>query len=297
MERAITDLAVEARDEYIEKYAEGHSGEIDGVAFCEREEEGVKISEIDVLNEEGERAVGRRRGKYVTVAFRDLAAADLASFSSLCTLCARELEKLCHGACGELKSVLVCGIGNARLAADAIGPEALAHVLVTRSLKEREPEIFEKGGFFDVCAIAPGVGADTGFAAADIVRAAVQTAKPDVVIAIDALAARSTERLCKTLQICTAGISPGSGVGNAREALTHESMGVPVISLGVPTVVDVGTLVRDATGGAEHGEKYRGFFVCPKEIDAQSVKIARLLGFTVNMAFQKNYPFGEMLCP
>lgn len=289
MQRAVTDLAVEARDEYMEKYAEAHGGEIDGVTFAEREEDGTKISELCVLDKAGERAVGRARGKYVTLAFGDVTAADFGSFSRLCSLCARELRALCHGA----KSALICGIGNARLAADSIGPAALSHVLVTRELQKRAPEIFEKGGFFDVCAIAPGVGADTGFCAADLVRVAVQEAKPEVVVAIDALAARRTERLLKTVQLCTAGISPGSGVGNARERLDEASVGVPVISMGVPTVVDVGTLVRDAAG-AEHDAKYAGLFVCPKDIDAQCAKIAKLLGFAVNLAFQKNYPIEEM---
>lgn len=291
MERAITDLAVEAREEYMERYAVAHGGEIDGVTFSEREENGIKISEIEVLNEAGEKAVGRAKGKYVTISFEDIATAGFAYFSSLCRVCARELRLLCGGA----KSALICGLGNARLASDSIGPLALSHVLVTHALREREPEIFEKGGFFDVCAIAPGVGADTGFCAADIVRPAVSAAKPDVVVAIDALAARGTERLLKTVQICTAGISPGSGVGNARTRLDEGSVGAPVISLGVPTVVDVGTLVRDATGAEARYEKYAGLFVCPKDIDAQSAKIARLLGFAVNLAFQKNYPIEEMM--
>ena len=291
MERAITDLAVEAREEYMEKYAAAHGGEIDGVTFSEREEEGIKISEIEVLSEAGAKAVGRAKGKYVTISFEDICAVGFAYFSSLCRVCARELRALCGGA----KSALICGLGNARLASDSIGPLSLSHVLVTRALRERAPEIFEKGGFFDVCAIAPGVGADTGFCAADIVRPAVLAAKPDVVVAIDALAARGTERLLKTVQICTSGISPGSGVGNARTRLDEGGVGVPVIALGVPTVVDVGTLVRDATGAEAREEKYASLFVCPKDIDAQSAKIARLLGFSVNLAFQKNYPIEEMM--
>lgn len=294
MERARTDLAAEARDEYMERYAGAHNGEIDGVAFRERSEGGVGISEIDVLNEAGERAVGRSRGRYVTLSFGDVTVQSFAEFSSLCAVCARELARLCRGLCDDARSALICGIGNARMAADSLGPAALAHVLVTRPLKEREPEVFRRSGFFDVCAIAPGVGADTGFCAADIVRAAAERAKPDIVVAIDALAARHTERLLRTVQICTAGIAPGSGVGNARSALTEQSIGVPVISLGVPTVVDAGTLVRDAAGAEAHCGKYGGLFVCPKDIDVQSAKMARLLGFAVNLAFQKNYPIEEM---
>ena len=291
MERARTDLALEARDEYMEKYAGAHGGEADGVAFCEREEAGVKISEIDVLSEAGERAVGRARGKYVTLEFGDVTLSGFDAFASLCKLCARELRALCGGA----KSALICGIGNARMAADSLGPLALSHVFVTRSLKRRKPEVFESGGFFDICAIAPSIEAETGFSASEMAHAAVNLSGADVVVAIDALAARETRRLCKTVQICTSGISPGSGVGNARARLDAESVGAPVISLGVPTVVDVATLVRDAVGGSASANGFAGHFVCPADIDAQSAKLAKLLGFAVNLAFQENYPIEEML--
>ena len=291
MERARTDLALEARNEYMEKYARVHKGEADGVTFCERSENGIKISEIEILSEEGARAVGRDMGKYVTLEFSDITSADYSSFSSLCSLCARELRALAGGA----KSALICGIGNAKMSADELGPRALGHVLVTRALKIRSPEIFEKSGFCEVSAIAAGVGADTGFCAADIIRAAVKTAKPEVVIAIDALAARESARLCKTVQICTSGISPGSGVGNARSRLDEKSVGAPVISLGVPTVVDAATLVRDASGEGAEAKSFAGLFVCPADIDVQSAKLARLLGFAVNLALHKGYPPEEMM--
>lgn len=291
MERARTDLAVEARNEYMEKYAHTHGGEPDGISFLQRDEGEFHISKLDVLNSAGEKAVGRARGKYVTIEFGDVTAADFASFSALCTLCSRELRALCKGA----ESALVCGLGNSRLSADSLGTLAISHVLVTRSLREREPEIFKSGGFAEISAIAPGVGAETGFCAADIVRAAADKAKPDVIIAIDALAARETKRLCRTVQICTAGIAPGSGVGNARTRLDAESVGSPVISIGVPTVVDVATLVRDAVGFEAEGDSYAGLFVCPSDIDAQSARLARLVGFSVNLAFQKNYPLEEMM--
>jgi spore protease len=291
MERARTDLAVEARNEYMEKYARTHGGEADGISFLQRSEGACLISELDVLNKEGEKAVGRAQGKYVTLEFGDITAADFASFSSLCTLCSHELRALCKGA----ESALVCGLGNSRLSADSLGPLALSHVLVTRSLRECEPEIFKNSGFAEVSAIAPGVGAETGFCAADIVRAAADKAKPDVVIAIDALAAREAKRLCRTVQICTVGIAPGSGVGNARTRLDYESVGAPVISIGVPTVVDVTTLVRDVAGIDKDCGSYKGLFVCPSDIDAQSARLAALIGFSVNLAFQKSYPLKEMM--
>lgn len=291
MERARTDLALEARSEYMERYAGAHGGEADGVNFRERSEHGVKISEIEISSTEGERAVGRAMGKYVTLEFSDVTVADYARFSALCAACARELRALT----GEVKSALICGIGNAHMSADELGPRALRHVLVTRSLKERTPEIFGESRFCEVSAIAAGVGADTGFCAADIIRAAVSTAKPDVVIAIDALAARESARLCRTVQICTSGISPGSGVGNARARIDEKSVGAPVISLGVPTVADVATLVRDSAGREVNAEGLAGLLVCPADIDVQSAKLARLLGFSVNIALHRGYPMEEML--
>ena len=291
MERARTDLALEARNEYMEKYASAHKGEADGVTFCEREEGGFKISEMEITSEAGKTAVGREMGKYVTVEFSDITVADYASFSSLCSLCARELRALIGGA----ESALICGIGNAKISADELGPRTLDHVLVTRALKKRAPEIFAKSGFCEVSALAAGVGADTGFCASDIISCAVKTVKPEVVIAIDALAARESSRLCKTLQICTAGISPGSGVGNTRSPLDEKSIGVPVISLGVPTVVDASTLVRDAVGKDCAGKSFAGLFVCPADIDVQSAKLARLIGFSVNMTLHKGYSIEEMM--
>ncbi len=291
MDRARTDLALESMSEYMEKYAHEHSGKPDGVTFEERYERGAKISEIEILNEAGEKTLGRAKGKYVTLEFEDITVQDFAAFSALCSLCGRELQRLCGGA----ESALICGVGNSRMAADSLGPSALGHVLVTRSLRLREPNVFLQSGFADISAIAPGVEADTGFCTAEIVRSAVETAKPDIVIAIDALAARSTARLCKTVQISTSGVSPGSGVGNARARLDKSSAGAPVISLGVPTVVDVATLVRDAAGNGAKAENYGGLFVCPADIDVQSRLLARLVGFAVNIAFHKGYTIEEML--
>ncbi len=283
MKRARTDLAVEARNEYMEQYAPAHSGEIDGVKYSERKNGEIDISEIEITSDAGARAVGRREGKYVTLGFPDITLMDFKGFERVCEACAEELISVCRALVPKPSSLLVCGIGNAKMTPDALGPNALSYVMVTRALREREPEIFAGSGLFDICAVAPGVGADTGFDAADIIRAAAEIARPDIVVAIDALAARSAERLCKTVQICSAGISPGSGVGNAVRVIDETSIGVPVVSLGVPTVIDAGTLVRDASGREENA--CEGFFVCPKEIDAQTEKLSRLLGFAVNRAF------------
>jgi spore protease len=292
MERVRTDLAAEARSEYMERYAEECRGEIDGISYSERERDGISVSEIEVLNEAGESAVGRPIGKYVTIALPDLTVADADGFYKACRVCADELKGICKDVAKDAKSLLLCGIGNEQMTPDAVGPQALKHVLVTRTLKEREPEIFGEGGFFDICAIAPGVSAQTGLDAADVLLAASKIARPDIIIVVDALAARNQNRLCRTVQISTAGISPGSGVGCAAKTIDRGTMGIPVVCVGVPTVIDARTLAYDISG-TDKGD-YSGLFVCPKDIDAQICKISRLLGFSVNLAFHKSYPFREM---
>lgn len=290
----ITDLAVEARSEYMNTYAPSHRGEIDGVTYSERSEGEFSVSTIDILNEAGERAIGKRRGRYVTIAFPDITLAGYDDFTRLCSLCADEIRSLCSHTAGEVQSVLLCGLGNERMSPDALGPSSVKNVLVTRHLKEDDREVFDRAGFFDVCAVYPDVSAHTGLEGAELVRAASQHARPDVIIAVDALAAREASRLCRTLQLCSAGISPGSGVGNAKRAIDKESMGVPVISLGVPTVINAATLVADAAGEEAKTDGLSGLFVCPKDIDELSVKLSKLIGYAINRAFHGELSFEEM---
>ena len=289
MKKFRTDLAAEARSEYMSKYSLQHDGEIDGVKYSEKTVDGLRISEIDILNKNGEKNVGKKKGKYITVEIPDITVSDFYMFSKTCHACAYEIQRVCDAIAPNAQSLLVCGIGNEKMSPDSIGPCAIRHLLVTRQLKEQESKIFEKSGFFDVCAIAPGVGADTGLDASDVVRAVCSSVNPDIIIVIDALAAQSEARLCRTVQICTAGISPGSGVGNAVKAINKETVGVPVVGLGVPTVIDTGMLEWN-----ENPYK-SGFFVCPKEIDEQSAKLSKLLAFSINLAFHKNYPLEEMM--
>lgn len=283
-----TDLAAEARSAFMQDYATSHGGEPDGVCYAERGTDGVSVSEINIINENGERLLGKARGSYITIGFGDTAAAGYEDFRAVCSVCAGEIKRVASRIAPEAKSLMVCGIGNERITPDAIGPQALRHILITRRLKEEAPHTFRGGGFFDVCAMAPGVSADTGMCAADMIRAAAKFARPDVIIAIDALAAKSRERLCRTVQISSAGISPGAGVGNASEAINAQSMGAPVIAIGVPTVIDAASL-------ADGDASARGFFVCPTDIDAQTERLSRLIGFAVNMAFHEGYPINEML--
>lgn len=290
----LTDLAAEARDEYMSRCAENGNKSSDGISFCSRTEGGFSVSTIDILNEEGENALGKRRGRYITISFSDITLMSYDDFEKLCMLCASEIRALCEHNAKNLKSVLLCGLGNERMSPDALGPASAKNVLVTRHLKEQKREVFESSGLFDICAVFPDVSAHTGLDASDIAKAAAKSTLPDVMIAIDALAAREPSRLCTTLQLCSAGISPGSGVGNAKNAIDEKSMGVPVISIGVPTVINAGTLVRDIIGKEADVGEIEELFVCPKDIDEISVKLSKLIGYSVNRAFHGALSFGEM---
>ncbi len=290
-----SDLAVEMRSEAMKRYGEAHKGEIDGVKYEEKEVDGIGISIIDILTERGEEELSKKRGRYVTLTLPDVLSIGYTEFTRMCEVCAAQMLDVVRYACGKVERVLLCGLGNAAMTPDALGADSVSNVLVTHHLKEENAALLEKGGFFDIAAVCPDVSAATGLDASDILKGAVRAAKPDVIIAVDALAARECTRLCRTLQICSTGISPGSGVGNRKNAIDKESMGVPVISLGVPTVIDAATLVYDATRGErEAGARYSSFFVCPKEIDELNLHLSKMIGYSINRAFHRGLSFEDM---
>lgn len=295
MRQTITDLAAEARSEYMSRYAEKNEGKIDGVEYSERNEDGFFISTIDIINENGVRAVGKPCGRYITISFSDITVMGSEEFSRLCTLLSKNIRALCKNIAGEAKSLLVCGLGNDRLTADAFGQKAAKNVIVTRHLKEEAEEVFKSAGFFDICAFYPDVSAHTGLDSSRLLAAAVKQAEPDLVIAADALCAMDAERICRTVQLCSAGICPGSGIGNAKGAINAESMGVPVIAIGVPTVIDAATLVCDDSEREAKIGTRGGFFVCPKDIDALTEKLSLLAGFAINRAFHGDFSLEEMM--
>ena len=185
---------------------------------------------------------------------------------------------------------LVVGLGNRAITPDNIGPKAADQTMVTRHLVERVPEHF--GSFRPVAALAAGVLGTTGMESGEVVRAVAEQIKPACVVAVDALASRSLRRVCRTIQLSDTGITPGSGVGNARAALNAETLGVPVIAVGVPTVVDAATLTCDVLAEAGKGELNpaalqgagNGLIVTPKDIDTQVHDLAKVIGYGINLA-------------
>ncbi|MCL2002582.1 MAG: GPR endopeptidase [Oscillospiraceae bacterium] len=281
-----TDLAVESR-ELVQESA-GAATEIDGVIAREYDRNGCPVTRVEITNDEGVRAMGKPAGNYVTVEMRGLMRHEEDAFKSSVRAVADELTPLLPA--GETYCVLLAGLGNRDITPDAVGPLAMQNSLVTRHLVEKMPEEF--GHMRPVAAISPGVLGTTGMESAEIIQGAIQHTRPGAVIIIDALTSRRLSRLCSTIQISDSGIVPGSGVGNARAALNRQTLGVPVISVGVPTVVDAVTLMADLTEQAGQPEpdweeiaKFSGgLMVTPKEIDTQVETLARVIGYAVSAA-------------
>ena len=241
----------------------------------------------------------RPSGEYATIYCGSVWELDEAPFSDLVHDLAAELrssaERLTEKSVSPDFSVLVVGLGNAEMTPDALGPVSVSRLNVTRHLRSAAPELFERLDCCVLSAIAPGVLGKTGIEAATLTRAAVDAVHPDLVIAIDALAAQSLDRLASTVQLGDGGIRPGSGVLNRRAALDRDSLGVPVLALGAPTVVDSSTLVADAllqSGQTEISpeleavlETGRSYFVAPKEADAVNDSLCRLFSEALDLAF------------
>ena len=280
-----TDLALEAAQLWRE--GAGAAAEPRGVECRQARREGWPVTTVRIADGEGARALGKPEGTYVTLELDGLARREEDAFGRAARAVAAELSALLDLGPGE--PVLVVGLGNRGVTPDSIGPLAAGHTLVTRHLVDRVPEHF--GAFRPVAALAAGVLGATGVESGRLARAVVREIRPARVVCVDALAARGVERVCRTVQLADTGIVPGSGVGNAREALNADTLGVPVVAVGVPTVVDAATLARDllaASGlagaeAAELGEAER-LFVTPRDIDTQVRDLARVVGYGINLA-------------
>ena len=186
------------------------------------------------------------------------------------------------------RSILVAGLGNRDVTPDALGPKTVGNLLITRHLiREYGEGVMGTEKCCQISGIVPGVMAQTGMETSEILKGIVEQTRPDLLIVIDALAARSTKRLSRTIQLTDTGIQPGSGVGNHRNSLTKESLGIPVIAIGVPTVVEAAAIIYDAQGNCEQMPPHlNGMFVTPKNIDETIKQLSFTLSEALNMAFQ-----------
>ncbi len=233
-----TDLAIEARELYQQK----NKTEISGIEVEKDETEDYSITRVKVLNKNGEKKLGKPVGSYITIEVPALSRADQDLKDEISKVLAKELRALINP--DKLTKSLVVGLGNWNVTPDALGPKVVDKVYVTRHLFKAYNKT-EDETMANVSAISPGVMGLTGIETSETIKGIVEKTNPDVVIAVDALASRKMERVSTTIQISDTGISPGSGVGNKRKALNKEYLGVPVIAIGIPTVVDAATMVND----------------------------------------------------
>jgi spore protease len=312
---ARTDLAIEAREMYME------NGVIaEHIKGVEAEEEtfdcGINVTRVMIINEDGEKALNKPEGRYITMELPENGQVQQETYEEACRVCAKELAVLLKDKLGG--TVLVVGLGNRNITADAVGPKCVDSVLVTRHLLEYMPEEIDER-LKSVCAVSPGVLGITGIETSEMVKGLVEKVEPSVVIAIDALCSRRMDRVNSTIQMSDTGITPGAGIGNKRMAIDEQTLGVPVIAVGVPTVIDAATiagdtidvLLEDLRENSRDSEPlykmlsivanedkyvlikqvlqegYGNFVVTPKEVDTLVGRVAEIIANGINIALHE----------
>ncbi len=277
-----TDLALEQHEIHAK------DGVLDGVLLESESINGFEITRVTVIDSEGERITGKPKGSYVTVDIGRVWEYGGSRFEECARTLADEIKKLIPD---STKSALIAGLGNRNITSDSIGPRAASGIIVTHHLEKFNPELCNKAGFGDVSSITPGVLGQTGIESADIIKSVTDCLKPDLVIAVDALASRRLSRLATTLQLSDTGISPGSGVQNHRHSINEQTLGVPTLSIGIPTVVDALTLALDLLEDYspdvlpdELTREASSYFVTPKDSDVIIKEASRLISLAINIA-------------
>lgn len=314
-----TDLAIEAKQAYTEE----NKRELDGVKVDEEQEGEVKITTVTIESDEAGKELGKPKGHYITIDFPEFTTYDGETMDDVSQVVGKTLKKLVN--ISDDKLVLVVGLGNWNVTPDALGPKVAEKIMITRHLKELMPDAIDES-VRPVCAIAPGVLGITGIETGEIVKSLVQKIKPDLVICVDALGSRRLERVNRTIQIGDTGISPGAGVGNHRMQINEESLGVKVLAVGVPTVVDAATIANDTIdlfldeliSKAESGKDFYNMLksvdkteknslireilnpfvgdlmVTPKDVDSVIDSLSKIIANGINIAVQPNMDMEEI---
>lgn len=321
-----TDLALEAHELFKQQAMNEvlkERGEPPGIDVENVGTEDIKITRVKVTSPTGEASIGKPMGNYITIEVPRLRENDQVLMEDTCKELAKELTRLIS--IDEKATVLIVGLGNWNVTPDALGPKVISSMMVTRHLLEYVPEQVDNG-VRPVCAVAPGVLGITGIETGEIIKGIVERVKPQLVIAIDALASRRMDRVSTTIQLADTGISPGSGVGNKRMEISNNTLGVPVIAIGVPTVVDAATMANDTIDmvmdsvieqaskgtefynmlkGIDRNEKYElirevlnpyigNLIVTPKEIDDIIEKVSKVIANGLNIALHKGITLDDV---
>lgn len=299
-----TDLALEARE-----FIEEANGEMRGIIVDTYNDasDTIRVTHVQITTKNGAKAMGKPIGTYITLEADALTEPDDGYHREVSVCIAKHLQSLLsdnhdNTHTTEEKSILVVGLGNRDVTADALGPEVLDHLNITRHmLRQFGPAAYSGKKVHQISGLVPGVMGKTGMETAEIIHGVVTSTHPDIIVVIDALAARSTKRLTRTIQITNTGIHPGSGVGNHRHSLTQESLGIPVIAIGIPTVVDAATIVNDAIERINSKNKksvdfftddtkealydMHNMYVTTKDIDSTIKRLGFTLSEALNIAF------------
>ncbi len=275
-----TDLALER--------AESEGKSLSGVCLSEEKHDGITVTRMEIESPEAEKALGKPCGRYITVTvprFDQNGGLDKNAVALFA-------EELCRLLPRKTKSVLVAGLGNTAITPDALGPKTAERVIATRHIGRELCRELGLGELLPVSVLSPGVLGQTGIETGEIILGTADRIKPSVVIVIDALAARSLSRLGVTVQMSNTGICPGSGVGNSRKEISERTLSVPVISVGIPTVVDIKTLLSDI--GAE-SDSAPDMIVTPKEVDMMIDRAAEFLAIGINLCLQKSLTLEDIM--
>jgi len=309
-----TDLAVEAKEIY-ESENKNSKNKIPGVSVKEYTDNEIKVTDVQILDDDGEKAMGKPKGTYITIDMPKFTHYDTGIMENVSRVLSKSISNIIK--LDDSMTALVVGLGNWNITPDAVGPKVISKIMITRHLKQLIPDSIDEG-VRPVCAIAPGVLGITGIETGEIIKSVADKIKPNLIICIDALASRKMERVNSTIQIGNTGISPGSGVGNKRMEISERTLGIPVIAIGVPTVVDAATMANDtidlvidemvkqSTQGGEFftmlknidkEEKQRliqevlnpyvgGLMVTPKDIDIVIDSVSKIIATGINLALQ-----------
>ena len=285
-----TDLAMEAREIWQEEA--GQTTKLPGVKAREWKGKGISTTTVEILDSEGALALRKPIGTYVTVQWEKNQLRDPDGFAQLALFLGKQIRRMLPAR----GTVLVAGLGNGAVTPDAVGPRTIDHLVVTRHLGMHFPQLR------CVSAIAPGVLGTTGIESVEIIRGVVEKSGCDCVVVVDALASRSPERVCTSVQLTDTGITPGSGVRNHRMAFDQVSLGVPVLAVGVPTVVDASTFLQDFV--VEKSEKvdeketncYKSMIVTPRDIDSQICRLSKLLGYGISLGLHRGLTVSDVSC-
>ena len=319
MKNIRTDLAME-NHAYLVETAE----EITGIDASEMEKDGITVSRIRVKDEIGAQKIGKPVGNYITLFLPEIQYMDKDMYEQVCKTIAEELQGLLNTSSSD-KPILIIGLGNRFITSDSLGPAVIDRLMITRHLFSYAPETLSDN-LSSVCGIAPGVLGITGIETGEIIAGVCKKVDPCAVICVDALAARSLDRITRTVQICDTGILPGAGVGNNRKEISKKTLGVPVLAVGVPTVVDAATITHDTLNlvidnlmqasnkeepfykmlkGLDEDNRYNlikdsvsrampSFYTTPKEIDLLIGKTAEVVANGINFALHDGITFEDI---